>query len=100
MKPKAGRYVYTNVGFKPNQHRLLKHLAVEERKDLADLVRDAVDMLIEKKSRQTSIPYEGDFVLFKMGRTWFVQEDRPYQPGDWSPIDRDLYGPDSGHGRP
>ena len=93
MKRKSP-FVYTNVGFRPAQHRLLKHLAVEERKGLADLVRDAVDVLIAKKRRRGLRSAGEDFVLHKLGRAWVAKEERPYKPEKWSRIDRDLYGPD------
>lgn len=87
-------FVYTNIGFKPDQHRLLKHLAVEERKDLADLVRDAVDLLIDKKCGRKGIPYEQDFIS-QLGRKRSATVERPYRPEEWSQVDRDLYGPDA-----
>lgn len=93
MKKKSP-FVYTNVGFRPEQHRLLKHLAVEERTGLADLVRDAVDVLIEKKRGRGSRSAREDFVLHKLGRAWVAKEDRPYKPDDWGRIDKDLYGSD------
>ncbi len=87
-------FVYTNVGFRPEQHRLLKHLAVEERKDLADLVRDAVDVLIKKKRDRRASAAREDFVLHTMGRGWVAKEERAYKPKEWSQIDQDLYGAD------
>ena len=86
-------FVYTNVGFRPEQHRLLKHLAIEERKDLADLVRDAVDVLIEKK-RARGAAAKTDFVLHELGRGWVAKEERAYKSQEWERIDQDLYGED------
>ncbi len=87
-------FVYTNVGFRPQQHRILKHLAVEERKDLADLVRDAVDVLIEKKRARSASSAKKDFVLHTRGRGWVARQERAYKPQEWSPVDQDLYGTD------
>ena len=87
-------FVYTNIGFRSEQHRLLKHLAVEERKDLADLVRDAVDVLIEKKCARGAPAAREDFVLHKLGRGWVAKEERAYKPEEWGSIDQDLYGAD------
>ena len=93
MKKKTA-LVYTNVGFFPGQHKFLKHLAIEERKGLADLVRDAVDALIEKKRSRGAWSEKEDFVLHKLGRAWLAKEERPYRPEKWSEVDRDLYGRD------
>lgn len=82
--------VYTNIGLEAGQHRLLKHLAVEERRGLAELVREAVASYLAMK-RKPAPAYEDDF-LFQMGRTWRMNPDRPYRPGDWGQADRDLYG--------
>ncbi|MBI3554345.1 MAG: hypothetical protein HY077_17750 [Elusimicrobia bacterium] len=84
--------VYTNVGFLREQHRVLKHLAVEERRGFADLVRDAVDALIEEKRARSSLSEADDFVLHKLGRSWVLKEERPYRPERLSAVDRDLYG--------
>ena len=86
-------FVYTNVGFRPEQHRLLKHLAIEERKDLADLVRDAVDVLIEKK-RARGAAAKTDFVLHELARGCVAKEERAYKSQEWGRIDQDLYGED------
>lgn len=87
-------FVYTNVGFRPEQHRLLKHLAIEERKDLADLVRDAVDVLIEKKRERGSPEARKDFILHTLGSGWVAREERVYKPEEWGRTDQDLYGAD------
>lgn len=92
MKRKPSRLVYTNLGFDPRQHRLLKHVAVEEGKDMAVLVREAVDAYLKVRRRAGELAYENDFALFKLGRSWSAEEERPYRPGDWGRVDRDLYG--------
>lgn len=85
------RFVYTNIGFRPEQHRFLKHLAVEEGTDMAGLVRDAVDALIDKKARTRRGKKDP---IWTLGRSWSAKAERPYRAEDWSEVDRDLYGGD------
>ncbi len=93
MKAKRPRFVYTNIGLESQQHRLLRHLAVEERRDMASLVREAIDAYIGEKRSRGAIPHEEDFVLTTLGRKWVAEEERPYDPRRWSKTDQDLYGP-------
>ncbi len=91
MKKKPGPVVYTNIALHREQHRRLKHLAVEERRGLAELVREAVDGYLAAHPKAPKVRYEDDFI-FQLGRTRTAKASRPYKPEDWSQIDRDLYG--------
>lgn len=93
MKKKPGPVVYTNIALGAEQHRILKHLAVEEKRGLADLVREAVAGYLAARKKTAQARYEDDF-LWKIGRTWHAKVERPYKPEDWSEIDRVVYGLD------
>lgn len=43
-------------------------------------------------SKRKSAPAYRDDFIFQMGKTWRMKPDRPYRPGDWSRVDRDLCG--------
>lgn len=92
MKKKPGPFVYTNIGLPPKQHKRLKHLAVEESRNMASLVREAIDLYLDRQGRKNAAKCEDDFVLHKLGRSWVAKEERPYRPELLSQVDRDLYG--------
>lgn len=48
-----GRYVVTNVRFTEAEHEKLRRLALEERRSMADVVRDAVSAYLERKGGRT-----------------------------------------------
>ena len=96
MKRKTNSLVYTNIGLAAKQHKRLKHLAVEESKDMASLVREAIDIYLDRRSKTKAPSYSDDFVYFKMGHQWLATEERPYRPQEWSQVDRDLYGDQPG----
>lgn len=83
-----GNLFYTNVGFNPQQYKLLKHIAVEEGRDVAALVRESVDQLVASFKASRVENSENDF-FFQLGNTWKIRGRLKKRKS--APHDRTIY---------
>ncbi|MBI4679330.1 MAG: hypothetical protein HY748_17280 [Elusimicrobia bacterium] len=65
--------VYTNIGFEPTQYRMLKHIAVEEGRNLAELIRSLADHFIASFHARKQGGWERDF-FFRIGNGWKLKK--------------------------
>lgn len=81
------QFIYTNIGFEPNQHKILKYLAVERHLSVSRLIREA----IERYLRQPAISprhWKEDY-FFRMGTVSSRGSRKPKQANSQDQI---VYG--------
>jgi hypothetical protein len=83
------QFIYTNIGFEPRQYKMLKHIAVEEHKHLARLIREALDEWLRKAGKPKASAWENQG-FFQIGHKWKVRSTRT--PKTPNAADTDIYG--------